>query len=114
MLRNNFDSLSIKNNTIKHYMMNRNKTSMTKNREKQSNYLMTLGRKAKGDITPEVAKVIELYNLGKISQVQTAENMILTLLNAKTERKLKSAIRKYNKLIGKHETQEPLNVRLKK
>ena len=32
------------------------------------------GRKAKGIITPKVGNIITLYNQGKISQIETAEN----------------------------------------
>ena len=40
---------------------------MTKTRERNSNYLTYLGRKAKGEATPKVGKIITLYNQSKIS-----------------------------------------------
>ena len=49
---------------------------MTKTRERTSNYLVSLGRRSKGEATPKVNKIITLYNQGKISQLQTAENII--------------------------------------
>ena len=51
--------------------------TLSKSREKNSDYLTMLGRKAKGQITPKVANFITLYTQGKISQVETAENMII-------------------------------------
>ena len=64
---------------------------MTKTRERNSNYLISLGRKAKGEATPKVGKIITLYNQSKISQLQTAENVIIKLITAKTEKEQKSA-----------------------
>ena len=61
---------------------------MNKNISKNSDYLMQLGRKGKGAAPVKIGKIIELYNLRKISQVQTAENVI---------QKLISKDQKYNK-----------------
>ncbi len=85
---------------------------MTKTRERNSNYLTSLGRRAKGEATPKVGQIITLYNQGKISQLQTAENLIIKLTRAKNEKDLKSAFKQYDKLIGKSETKEPLSKRL--
>ena len=71
-----------------------------------------LGRKAKGTITPNVGNIITLYTQGKISQVETAENMIIKLLNSKTDEQQQSVFKQYDKLIGKSETKEPLSKRL--
>jgi hypothetical protein len=89
-----------------------NKFVMTKIRSKNSNYLTSLGRKAKGEATPKVANIITLYNKGKISQVETAENMIIKLITTKTEKQKLSTFKQYDKLVSKYETKEPLNVRL--
>jgi hypothetical protein len=85
---------------------------MTKTRERNSNYLTSLGRRTKGQATPKVGQIITLYNQGKISQLQTAENIIIKLTRAKNEKELKSAFKQYDKLVGKSETKEPLSKRL--
>lgn len=87
-------------------------TNLSKSREKNSDYLTMLGRRAKGQITPKVSNIITLCNQGKISQVETAENMIIKLTAAKTEKQQTSVFKQYDKLITKHETKEPLNKRL--
>ena len=59
--------------------MYNNMTSKT--RLRNTNYLSSLGRKAKGEsTTAKVDKIIELYRQSKISQVQTAENIINKLV----------------------------------
>ena len=90
-----------------------NKFVMTRIRSKNSNYLTSLGRNAKGEATPKVANIITLYSQGKISQLQTAENMILKLVSIKDDKKQKSAFKQYDKLVNKHQSKEPLNKRLK-
>ena len=72
---------------------------MTKTRERNSNYLISLGRRAKGEATPKVNKIITLYNQSKISQLQTAENIIIKLITAKTEKQQQSAFKQYEKLV---------------
>ena len=81
----------------------------TKTRERNSNYLISLGRRANGQATPKVNKIITLYDQSKISQLQTAENMIIKLITAKTEKQQKSILKQYDKLIDKHKNKEPLN-----
>jgi len=49
---------------------------MTKIRIKNTKYLNTLGRNARGDAEAKVNEVIKLYREGKVSQISTAENMI--------------------------------------
>ena len=66
---------------------------MTKTRERNAAYLISLGRKAKGEATAKINKIITLYNQSKISQVQTAENIIRKLITAKTEKQQKSAFK---------------------
>ena len=91
---------------------NMDKIIMSKTRERNSNYLTSLGRKVKGDATPKVGKLITLYNQGKIAQLQTAENPILKLVTAKADKQLKSAFKQIDKVVDKYETIEPLNKRL--
>ena len=54
---------------------------MNKNILTNSKYLMTLGRKGQGAAPIKISKIIELYNQRKISQVQTAENVIKQLIS---------------------------------
>ena len=69
---------------------------VSKTRNKNTNFLLALFRKSKGQSTTEkVDKIIELYRESKISQVQTAENLIKLLLTAETEKEKKSASKKY-------------------
>ena len=75
----------------------------TKTRERNSNYLLSLGRRAKGEATPKVNKIITFYNQPKISQLQTAENIIIKLITAKTEKEQKAAFKKYDKVVEKYE-----------
>ena len=86
---------------------------VSKTRARNTNFLLALFRKSKGQSTTEkVDKIIELYRESKISQVQTAENLIKLLLTAETEKEKKSASKKYEKLITKYEANKPLNIRL--
>ena len=52
---------------------------MNKHILRHFNYLKKLGKNARGDTIPKVNQIIELYSSRKISQVQTAENMIMNL-----------------------------------
>ena len=101
----------LKNISLKN-LQNLYNNNMTKTRERNAAYLISLGRKAKGEATPKVNKIITLYNQGKISQIQTAENIIRKLITAKTEKEQKSAFKKYDKLVDKYKANEPLNKRL--
>ena len=65
--------------------------SMSKIRIKNTKYLNTLGRRAQGDAEAKVNEVIKLYREGKVSQISTAENMILDLIyNTKNQRQQKA------------------------
>ena len=88
--------------------------NLSRTRERNSDYLTMLGRKSKGAITPKVCKIITLYHQGKISQVQTAENMIVKLVDSKTEKQQTTTFKPYDKLVEKYETKEPLSKRLSK
>ena len=54
---------------------------MNKNILRNSKYLVSLGRKARGDDSVKVDKIIDLYKSRKISQLQTAENIIMKLIS---------------------------------
>ena len=87
--------------------------SMSKSRLKNTKYLNTLGRNARGDAEAKVKEVINLYSESKIPQISTAENMILDLIyNTKTKRQQKTQQKTYEKFITKHQANEPLNKRL--
>ena len=85
----------------------------SKTRARNTNYLSSLGRKAKGEsTTAKVDKIIELYRQSKISQVQTAENIINKLTSSKKDKEQKSAFKEYDKIVDKYQANEPLNKRL--
>ena len=52
----------------------------TKMRTRNTKYLTTLGRTARGDAEVKVNNLIKLYSESKIPQLQTAENIIIDLL----------------------------------
>ena len=83
--------------------------SMSTARLRNTKYLNTLGRNARGDTETKVKEVIKLYSESKIPQLQTAENIIVDLLFNKNK---KSVSKKYDKLIEKQKKNEPLNKRL--
>jgi hypothetical protein len=83
--------------------------SMSKIRIKNTKYLTTLGRNARGETEGQVNEVIKLYSESKIPQLQTAENIIVDLLFNKNK---KYVSKKCVKLIEKHKANEPLNKRL--
>ena len=77
-----------KYNTLKNlnlnYNMNLNyNTNISKARLSNTKYLTTLSRNAKGDTQEKVKEVIKLYSESKISQISSAENMILDLILSK-------------------------------
>ena len=84
---------------------------MKKNILRNSEYLERLGRRAKGEATPKVGKILELYNLRKISQVQTAENVI-KLLTSTNLKEQKRGFKQADKIITKYQDKAPLNERL--
>ena len=85
---------------------------MSKNILRNSKYLTSLGRKAKGDTTTKVDKIIDLYKSRKISQLQTAENVIIKLISSDQKIKL-SGEKLYEKSVLKHLELEPLSHRLR-
>jgi len=85
----------------------------SKIRLKNTKYLNTLGRNAQGEAEAKVNEVIKLYREGRVSQISTAENMILNLIyNTKNQRQQKATANKYEKFITKHAANEPLNKRI--
>ena len=84
---------SLKNISLENLKNLNNNNNMTKTRERNSNYLTYLGRRAKGEATPKVAKIITLYSQSIISQLQTAENIIIKSITAKTEKQQKSTFK---------------------
>jgi hypothetical protein len=74
---------------------------MNKNISKNSDYLIKLDRKGKGHAPVKIGKIIELYNLRKISQVQTAENVIKKLID-KDPKIQKSGLKQADIIIEKH------------
>ena len=85
---------------------------MNKNISKNSDYLMRLARRAKGDAPPKISKIIELYNLRKIAQIQTAENVIHKLIS-KDPKEQKKGFKQAAKIIDKYNVVEPLTHRLR-
>ena len=84
---------------------------MNKNILRNSQFLESLGRKSKGEATPKVAKIIELYKLRKISQRETVSNVILKLIS-KDPKEQKKGFKQADKIIEKHKDVAPLNQRL--
>ena len=77
-----------KYNTLKNLNLNYNMnlnydTNISKARLSNIKYLTTLSRNAKGDTQEKVKEVIKLYSESKISQISSAENMILDLILSK-------------------------------
>ena len=74
--------------------------NMTKIRIKNTKYLNTLGRNARGDAEAKVNEVIKLYREGKVSQISSAENMILDLIyNTKNQRQQKATTKNMRNLL---------------
>jgi hypothetical protein len=85
---------------------------MNKNILKHSKYLVSIGRKARGDESAKVDKIIDLYKSRKISQLQTAENIIMKLIS-KDQKVKASGDKLYDKSVVKHIDVEPLSHRLR-
>ena len=67
---------SLPNNNIKNVSYN----MTSKSRIRNSKYLNTLSRNARGETETKIKEVIKLYSESKIPQLQTAENIIVDLL----------------------------------
>ena len=68
---------------------------------------------AKRDVEQKVAKIIELYEARKISNVTTARNL-LDKLTASNKNVFKSGVKLYDKTVEKYENAEPLPVKRKR
>ena len=99
-------------NIDKQYLKISQPIIMNKNISKNSDYLMRLARRAKGDAPPKIGKIIELYNLRKIAQIQTAENVIHKLIS-KDPKEQKKGFKQAAKIIDKYTVVEPLTHRLR-
>ena len=103
--------------SLKNISLEKNKNllynNMTKLRESNFKYLLSIARKAKGEATAKVNEITTLYKLSKISNITTAENIIRKLINNNTEKEEKKILKQYNKLISKYESNQPLNIRLR-
>ena len=103
-------SLEIFKNLSYNNMENSNKIS--KIRQHNIKVLTSIARAIKGEAKEQADTIITQYGQGKISQLTTAENMIIRLKKATNEKQLKSAFKQYDKLVDKHKNKEPLSVRL--
>jgi len=83
----------------------------SKIRTRNTRYLSTISRGATLNVKDRAVNIINLYKEGKISQMHTAENIILKLLSS-DGRPQKAGIQQYNNTIVKFEQQDPLNQRL--
>jgi hypothetical protein len=86
--------------------------NMTKVIQKNINFLEGFLTNSKADVKPNISNIIDLYKNRSISNLTTAENMILKLrtITPKTKNKI---LNQYEKLITKYSKNEPLNVRIK-
>ena len=66
---------------------------------------------SKVDIKDNVKNIVQLYKDRKISNLTTAENMIIKLRTIQPSTSNKT-MKQYEKLISKYEQNEPLNVRM--
>ena len=87
--------------------------NMSKKRIQNTKYLNILGRNASAAVKDKVDELIQLYSNGQISQMRTAENLILKLINP-DKRTLQAGIKQYGKTIEKFKQMEPLKQRLLK
>ena len=86
--------------------------NMTKIIQKNIKFLEGFLTNSKADVKRNISNIIELFKNSSISNLTTAENMILKLrtVNQSTKNKI---LNQYEKLINKYSKNEPLNVRIK-
>ena len=73
---------------------------ISKSRLRNTKYLNTLGRNARGDAVEKVNEVIKLYRESKVSQISTTENMIIDLIyNKKNQRQQKATTKNMKNLL---------------
>jgi len=75
-------------------------------------YLQNLSRRAKGEARVKADRLIDLYKSRQISQLQTAENAIFSLISQEPKN-LKKGMKLADQIIGKHAEVEPLSHRLR-
>ena len=85
---------------------------MSKNAIRNMRYLKGFITNSNVDIKDNVKTIVQLYKDRKISNLTTAENMIITLRTIQPSTRNKT-MKQYEKLINKYEQNEPLNVRMK-
>ena len=68
---------------------------------------------AKSDVKDKVNDIIQLYTIRKISNIQTARN-VLDKLTASNKNTVKAGIRIYDKTVEKYKEAEPLPVKRKR
>ena len=73
---------------------------------------MSLGRKVRGDEAAKVHKIIDLYKSRKISQLQTAENIIMKLVS-KDQKQQKQGFKQADKIIDQYKEVQTLSHRLR-
>ena len=86
--------------------------NMTKTTQRNIMFLEGFITNSKADIKDNVKTIVQLYKDRKISNLTTAENMIIKLrtIQPSTQNKI---MKQYDKLIQKYQQNEPLNVRMK-
>ena len=86
--------------------------NMSKNIKRNIAYLEGFITNSKTSIKDNVKTLVQLYKDRKISNLTTAENMIIKLrtIQPSTQNKI---MKQYDKMIQKYQQNEPLNVRMK-
>ena len=85
--------------------------NMTKTIQRNIRFLEGFLTNSKADIKDNVKTIVQLYKERKISNLTTAENMIIKLRTIQPSDKIKT-MKQYDKLINKYQQIEPLNVRM--
>ena len=85
--------------------------NMTKTIQRNIMFLEGFITNSKSDIKDNVKTIVQLYKDRKISNLTTAENMIINLRTIRPSTKIKT-MKQYDKLIQKYQQNEPLNVRM--
>jgi hypothetical protein len=92
--------------------------NMNKNLRSNVKFLQGFLRTAKPEVKDKIHTLVDLYQSRKISNLTTAENMIMQLKAADPKvrdanpNSFKKVFQKYDKLVSKYESLEPLNVRV--
>ena len=86
--------------------------NMTKTIQRNIVFLEGFITNSKADIKDNVKTIVQLYKDRTISNLTTAENMIINLRTIRPSTKIKT-MKQYEKLINKYQQNEPLNVRMK-